>query len=99
VKLAQDNVLAPEIGTPGKPWCNKVPLIDLYFLWSVERVGVIYNLRKIGSKDWYGWGAEILVANQTPQGKWEKGGNSNSTPVIDTCFALLFLKRANLAKE
>jgi hypothetical protein len=99
VKLALEKILAPRIGEAGKPWRDKVALIDMYFLWSVERVGVIYGLRKIGGKDWYAWGAEMLVTNQTAQGNWEKGGYSNSTPVIDTCFALLFLKRANLAKE
>jgi hypothetical protein len=33
-----------------------------YFLWSLERVAVALDLQTIGKKDWYAWGAEILVA-------------------------------------
>lgn len=72
---------------------------NLYFLWSVERVGMLYNLKEIGGKEWYRWGAETLVVNQQPQGHWTKGGFPGSDPVLDTCMALLFLKRVNLAKD
>ena len=73
--------------------------INLYFLWTVERCGVLYNRREIGGKDWYRWGAELLLDNQRPDGAWAAGGYYGSMPVLDTSFALLFLKRANLAKE
>jgi hypothetical protein len=76
-----------------------LPMANLYFLWSVERVGVLYDLPTIGNKEWYRWGAEILVANQTRNGNWENGGYHGANPTIDTCLALLFLKRANLAKD
>jgi len=72
---------------------------NLYFLWSVERVGVLYNIATIGGKDWYRWGAEILVANQQPAGNWQNGGYHGADATIDTCLALLFLKRANLATD
>jgi hypothetical protein len=67
-----------------------------YFLWSMERVAVALALDTIGKKDWYGWGAEILLENQESNGFWlgEYGGCG-----ADTCFALLFLKRANLARD
>jgi hypothetical protein len=67
-----------------------------YFLWSLERVAVALNLDTIGKKDWYGWGVEILLDNQLPNGSWsgEYGGYG-----ADTCFALLFLRRANLARD
>jgi hypothetical protein len=71
----------------------------LYYLWSVERVAVIFNLPKLGGMDWYGWGAEKLIANQKEKGNWEKGQYPHSVSLVDTCFALLFLKRANLAKD
>jgi hypothetical protein len=67
-----------------------------YFLWSLERVGVAYGLKTIGGKDWYGWGSEILVANQQADGSWK---GDFSAMGADTCFALLFLKRANLARD
>ncbi|MBY0522164.1 MAG: hypothetical protein K2R98_02125 [Gemmataceae bacterium] len=66
-----------------------------YFLWSLERVGVGYNLRVIGNKDWYAWGATLLVASQESDGYWQH----EYGPVVDTCFALLFLKRVNLVKD
>jgi hypothetical protein len=73
---------------------------NFYFLWSVERVGVLYNLATIGRKDWYRWGAEILVANQVQDGSWPKGGEyPGDSPVINSCFALLFLRGANLASD
>jgi predicted Zn finger-like uncharacterized protein len=96
--------LARQIDNPHKPWQNDsgAPQADLYFTWSVERVGVIFGLPSIGGKDWYGWGAEKLVANQKingDQGNWLAGGYFAQHPVVNTCFALLFLKQANLAKD
>jgi len=68
---------------------------DLYYLWSLERVAVTYNLRTIGGKDWYAWGAPIILANQQADGSW-----SDRFPgVPDTCFALLFLNRANVVQD
>ncbi len=67
---------------------------DIYLLWSIERVGVIYDVKQIppgkGGKDWYHWGSDIIVANQKSTGLWE----DRFPGVPDTCFALLFLKRA-----
>jgi predicted Zn finger-like uncharacterized protein len=99
------NFLAKQVADPHKPWENAsgAPLGDLYFMWSVERVAVIFGLPRIGGKDWYGWGAEKLVANEKIQG--DKGHWENSAypgglnPVANTCLALLFLKQANLAKD
>lgn len=36
---------------------------ELYYLWSVERVAMLYNLQLIGQKDWYRWGADHLIAH------------------------------------
>jgi hypothetical protein len=87
----------------GKPTGRFLPPIkqeNLYFLWSLERVGVLYDLSLIGDKDWYRWGAEILIANQDPVvGNWKDGGYPGANPVIDTCLALLFLKRVNLVAD
>ena len=57
------------------------------------------DLPTVGGKDWYRWGAEILVANQQPLGNWDKGGYHGASRPLDTSLALLFLKRANLAKD
>jgi hypothetical protein len=66
-----------------------------YFLWSVERVAVAFSLNTIGKKDWYAWGSEILLASQEADGSWSGEHGAE----VDTCFALLFLRRANLAKD
>jgi hypothetical protein len=65
---------------------------DLYFLWSVERVGVLYGLDKIGGVDWYSVGSEELVAAQNISGSWGRGGRGAE---VDTAFALLFLVKSN----
>ena len=28
---------------------------EMYFLWSVERVAMLYDLKTIGGRDWYAW--------------------------------------------
>jgi hypothetical protein len=74
-------------------------LVNLYFLWLVERVGVLYNLKTIGDKDWYAWGVETLLAHQKANGSWLCDNYAGSTSPVDTCLALLFLKRSNLIKD
>jgi hypothetical protein len=96
------DVLGHFIGKPlgwKRPRARNRTAINMYFMWSVERVGMLYNRRTIAGQDWYNWGAELLLDNQNDDGSWAAGGYPGSSPVIDTCFALLFLKRANLAKD
>jgi hypothetical protein len=73
---------------------------DAYYLWSLERLAMLYDLPTIGGKDWYRWGAEVLLSNQTPSGDfgplaWR--GSAENT--ITTHFALLFLKRSHLLRD
>ena len=68
---------------------------DFYFLWSLERVGVIFGLDKIGNIDWYDLGADELVNAQLASGGWGRGLGNN----VDTSFALLFLSRSNLVRD
>jgi hypothetical protein len=82
---------ASDLGPKGK--------LNLYFLWSVERVGVLLNLKTIGGKDWYRWGADLLIRTQNGDGSWTGRGNGGSAPVIDTSMALLFLKRSDLLPD
>src|SRR5262249_33952967 len=67
---------------------------DLYFLWSVERVAVVFDLKKIGGIDGQKWGPASILRSQLKDGSWR----ARFRGVCDTCFALLFLKRANFAK-
>ena len=85
------------LGQPGAPGAGKPPMQELYFLWSAERVAVLYQLKTIEGKKWYHWGMETLLAHQRADGSWL--GGPGTTPVIDTSFAILFLHRVNLAKD
>lgn len=66
-----------------------------YFLFSLERVAVIYELKKVAGVDWYVAGAQMLLQNQQADGVWPPA--SVATGLADTCFALIFLKKANVA--
>ncbi len=90
--------LAKSVGQPTGRWRDQ-PMENLYYLWSLERVGVLYGLPAVGGRDWYRWGAEVLVANQQKRGYWTNGGYHKASPTIDTCLALLFLQRANFIAD
>jgi hypothetical protein len=81
------------------PGDRKKGAVNLYFLWSLERVGVLYNLKTIGGKDWYAWGVKHVLPAQKANGSWFGDGYLGSSPTVDTCFALLFLKRSDLFPE
>jgi hypothetical protein len=68
---------------------------NLYYLWSLERMAEACGFSTVAGVDWYAWGSTLLVAAQNDDGSWYDvypGG-------VDTCFALLFLKRANIVKD
>ncbi|MBM4079030.1 MAG: DUF4159 domain-containing protein [Planctomycetes bacterium] len=54
-----------------------------YYLYGIERVGVIAAMKYIGGHDWYREGAEQILRRQSRDGSWYS--------VVDTAFALLFL--------
>jgi hypothetical protein len=63
----------------------------LYYLYSVERVGVFAATDRIGEHAWYGKGAKFLVGSQTGDGSWVGASEGKER---GTGFALLFLTRA-----
>lgn len=78
----------------------------LYYLYAVERAGVLAGVDWMGDRDWYGEGAAHLMTLQKPDGAWvqDEGfsgvkGEAVRTPhdvVIHTCFALLFLRKGTI---
>jgi hypothetical protein len=90
--------LLGKVGPASEASAAVAEALDLYFLWSVERVGVLFNRRSVGGKEWYPWGVGLLLDAQRDNGGWGKRGSFVSAPAIDTSFALLFLKRADLAR-
>ena len=74
------------------------PMWHYYYLYGLERAFVIARKKLVGDRDWYREGAEVLIGQQDESGRWAPAsggfGPSTSKPTWDTCFALLFLKRA-----
>lgn len=100
--------LSRRLGRPTGRMDRPVPFFDVYFLWSLERVAMLYDLRTIGDKDWYRWGVESLVTNQarggwwtgmSPNLEWTGKKNYDYRATLTTAFALLFLKRSHPLKE
>jgi hypothetical protein len=58
-----------------------------YYLYGLERAGILYDTTLIGKHDWYLEGARLLLDAQDGNGSWQ-------TQTWDTCFAILFLKKA-----
>lgn len=61
-----------------------------YYLYSLERVGRLFNTEFLGEHEWYPLGARSLVGWQKDDGGWEEQGQRTAP----TSFALLFLTRA-----
>ncbi len=66
---------------------------NLYYLYGLERVGLASGLRFIGGHNWYRMGARIILKAQCKLGEWDSGVLGESTNVIPTAYALLFLAR------
>lgn len=82
---------APRTSLPEGAWLGNAMVY--YYLYSLERAGVFMNVKCFGEHDWYLEGAAILISEQEADGRWE---SSFGIPVVDTSFALLFLKRASV---
>jgi hypothetical protein len=65
---------------------------EFHFLWSLGRVGMAYGRDKIQNVNWFELGTNFLVMTQADNGSWT---GKFAVGGCDTCFALLFLKRAN----
>lgn len=68
-----------------------------YFLWTIERLGVLLGLEKIGGVDWFAKGSDILIKTQQPDGSWPEVHNDKG--LSQTSFAILFLRKANLGSD
>ncbi|MBI2900633.1 MAG: hypothetical protein HYY17_10635 [Planctomycetes bacterium] len=67
-----------------------------YYLYGIERVATLGMFEKIGKHYWYKEGAEVLVRRQNGDGSWDGKSGVAPTNVMDTCYALLFLKRGTI---
>lgn len=58
-----------------------------YYLYGMERVGVLANTEFFGKREWYQEGARYLLQQQAAGGDWNNDAK-------DTAWAVLFLRRA-----
>jgi hypothetical protein len=66
-----------------------------YYLYALERAGMIYGTETFGPRAWYPEGAKYILDSQNPDGSWKSRARLDENgPVADTCFAILFLRRA-----
>jgi hypothetical protein len=90
-----ENFAADDNPTPGgqSQW-------HFYYLYGLERAGTKMGVRWMGKNDWYRAGAEYLLSVQSKDGGWptaaevRTAADTSENRLTQTCFALLFLKRA-----
>jgi hypothetical protein len=91
-----------EMGQGGWVWMQRNWAVDrhpghpsgrwlYYYLYSLERAAVLTRVKRVGLRDWYFEGSVQLIARHEKDGAW---GGRRGTRLSQTCFALLFLKRA-----
>jgi hypothetical protein len=89
--LAQD--IGRAVANPNRPGGHISYLF--YTFWAIERVGMAYERKLIGGKDWYDWGTDYLLRSQQTDGTWRGGFGTH----VRTAWALLFLSRANVTRD
>ena len=65
-----------------------------YYLYGLERAGVLAGTEFLGDHEWYPEGARYLLAKQNADGSWKS--ETGDGDYLDTCYAILFLRRATL---
>jgi hypothetical protein len=63
-----------------------------YWIYSVERAGSAAGADWFGERPWFKEGSDWLVSKQNADGSW--GGEGEGKKVANTCWAILFLRRA-----
>jgi hypothetical protein len=103
--LGKDWKTEPSV-VKGLEWLGKNFAINLnpggpllwhyYYLYGLERVGTVSGLAEFGGHRWYKEGAEYLIRLQEADGSWKSAAPQQGLTdhVTDTCFAILFLRRA-----
>ena len=62
----------------------------LYYLYGLERAGILSDVEWVEGHDWYWEGAMQILRRLRPDGSYP----TESRPVIDTSWAILFLARS-----
>lgn len=62
-----------------------------YYFYAVERLGDLMGEEKIGGMEWYAPIRDQLIESQLKDGSWK---GTDDLPIADTCFTILFIRRA-----
>jgi hypothetical protein len=83
------------VAVAGANWLGKHFAVNsnLYYMYALERAGMLYGTEKFGDHDWYLKGAQSIVRSQKPDGSWGSNAEEEKN-TVSTCFAILFLKKA-----
>ena len=92
-----ENFKITETPGPCEHGGGKPEMFLYYWLYALERAGILYGTETFGGHEWYPTGANWLLDNQVKDGSW--GASAGSNKVWDTCFAILFLRRATRPLE
>lgn len=65
------------------------------YYFALQNAGILLDTEKFGDRDWYREGVKLLLGVQLETGAWpQKHPPHEWLQLSDTCFAILFLKRA-----
>jgi len=84
-----DRNWSPFENPPGRPQSYHV-----YYLYSLERAMDLIGDQLVGKHPWYSEMGQGLINSQRDDGSWYTDSTHDPKDTLDTCFALLFLKRA-----
>jgi hypothetical protein len=75
----------------------------LHYWLALERLGLALGTEHVGPHEWYADGADFLLSRRRPDGSWkvEEGDfmGREVGDVLDTCLAVLFLRRVPFSRE
>ena len=88
--LAKNFTVEKNPGLEGNTW-------HFYWLYALERVGIISGLKTIGNHDWFREGADYLVRRQLADGGFARSADrGGEAPDYDTALAILFLAKGHV---
>ncbi len=84
----------------GQAGGTAAPLSSLYTLFSLARACVLGRVSRLGKHEWYETCAPRVLTLQRRDGAFAgaRGACGAGDPMVDTCFALLFLRRGPFSR-
>lgn len=73
---------------------NKSNRFQYYYFYALERAAALTGTTQLAGRNWFGDGAEFMLAEQDGEGHWKQAVQLSSKVPATTCFSVLFLTRA-----